>query len=86
MRAADRLGARLGEAEEAHLPLAHQVGHGADDVLDRDGRVHPVLVEQVNPIGAEPSERALHRLSDVRWPAVQGAAALPADVPPELGR
>jgi len=42
--APNRLFARLGEAEEADLPRAHQRRHRADDLFDRHGGVDPVVV------------------------------------------
>ena len=68
--AADRSLAGLGEAEEAHLALANEVGHRAHDVLDRHGGIDAVLVEQVDVVGAEAAQRALDRLADVLRPAV----------------
>ena len=70
VRAADRLLARLGQAEEAHLALAHELGHRADDVLDRHRGIDAVLVEQVDVVGAQPAQRAFDRLADVLGPAV----------------
>ena len=86
VRPPDGLDARLRQAEEARLALRHQVGHRADDVLDRDLRVYPVLVQQVDPVGLEPPERSLHRFPDVRRSAVEPAAFLLVDLPAELGR
>ena len=54
VRAADRLLAGLRESEKAHLPGAHQLGHRADDVLDRHGRIDAMLVEQVDVVGPQP--------------------------------
>ena len=71
----DGLRARLAQAEEPRLPLRDQLGHGADDVLDRHLGIHAVLVQQVDVVGAEPLERALHRLADVRRAAVEAASA-----------
>ena len=75
VRAADRLLAGLGEAEEADLALAHEVGHRAHDVLDRHGGVDAVLVEEVDAVGGEPAERALDGLADVLRPAVHARDA-----------
>src|SRR3712207_7002624 len=44
----DRRGAGLRQPEVADLPLLHQFGHGAHGVLDRDRRIHPVLVVEVD--------------------------------------
>ena len=48
VRAADRLRARLGQAEVPHLARRDQVLDGAGDVLDRHVRVDAVLVEEVD--------------------------------------
>ena len=52
---------RLGEAEVAHLALAHELGHGADRLLDRHRRVDAVLVVEVDVVDAEPLQRRLAR-------------------------
>ena len=83
--AADRLLARLGEAEEAHLPFAHELGHRADDILDRYGGVHAVLVQEVDVVRVEPAERALDSLADVRGPAVHPRNGAVLDLEAELG-
>src|SRR5690242_822519 len=68
--AANRLLSGFGQAEIAHLPLADEIGHGAHDLFDRDGAIDSVLIEEIDAIGLEAPERSLHRLTDVRWPAV----------------
>ncbi len=73
MRAANRLLARLGKTEEAHLPLPHEVRHGADDVLDRHCGIDAVLIEQVDVIRLQPAQRAFDRFADVCRPAVHSA-------------
>ena len=84
--AADRILASLGEAEEADLPLAHELGHRADDVLDRHSRVHAVLIEQVDPVGGEAAERALDGFADVCRAAVQPRdPAVRVELEAELG-
>jgi hypothetical protein len=66
----------------------HQIGQGADGVLDRHLRVHPVLVVQIDVLGAEPLERPLDRGPGVVRVPVDGAPAVAAAVreQPELGR
>src|SRR4051794_2975271 len=54
MRAADVLHARLRHPEVPHLAGLDQLLDGAGDVFDRDVRIDAVLVEQVDPVGAEP--------------------------------
>ena len=54
--AADRLHARLGQAEVADLALVDEFLDGAGDLLDRNVRVDPVLVEQVDHVGTQPLE------------------------------
>src|SRR6266542_4941022 len=70
---ADRLRARLREAEVLDLALADQLLHGARDVLDRHARVDAVLVEEVDHIDPESLERGLCDLLDVLGPAVEAA-------------
>ena len=76
MGAADVGDAGLRQAEVAHLALPDEVGDGAGDVLDRHGRIDPVLIEEVDMVGLEPLERAFHRLADVRRAAVEAGALL----------
>jgi hypothetical protein len=56
VRAPDRLLPRFRETEEARLPFAHDVGHGAHDILDWDGRIDAMLVEQVDAIRLEAAQ------------------------------
>ncbi len=53
--AADRPLARLGQAEEADLPFAHQLRHRADDILDRHRGIDAVLVQQIDVVRPEPA-------------------------------
>ena len=71
VRAANCPGGGLGQAEVAHLALRDQVLHGTGDVLDRHLGVDPVLVEEVDGVHAEPSERCLRDLADVLRAAVE---------------
>lgn len=88
--AADGGGTRFRKAERAHLALAHQLGHGADGVLDRYVRVDAVLVVEIDDICAEPLERGFrYRLRMLR-PAVDAPDRLDArhaglDAEAELG-
>ena len=58
---ADRLHARLGEAEVLDLALPDQLLHRPGHVLDRHVRVDAVLIEQVDDVDLEPLERAPRR-------------------------
>jgi hypothetical protein len=46
--------AGLGEAKVLDLALVDQLLDGAGDLLDRDVGIDPVLVEQVDAVGAKP--------------------------------
>jgi len=48
------------------LALGHQLGQGADGVLDGRVRVDPVLVVEVDAVGAQPLQGPLDRGPDVR--------------------
>ena len=61
MRAADRLRARLGEAEVLHLALLDQLLDRAGDVFDRHVRVDAMLIEQVDAVGPQALERRRRR-------------------------
>ena len=71
--AADRAGASLGQADVPDLALGDQIGQGADGLLDGRVRVDPVLVVQVDVVGAEPLEGALDGGADVGRAAVGDA-------------
>src|SRR5579871_6792570 len=84
--AADRVGGGLGEAEEPHLALLHELGHGADGLLDGDVRVHAVLVVEVDVLDPEPLQGGVACLAHVLGVAAdaQPLATLAANVA-ELG-
>jgi hypothetical protein len=87
VRAADRLYARLQEAEVAHLALLDQLLDGPGDLLDRHVGVDAVLVEQVDPVGAQPPQRVVYARADCLRAAVEpGLAAGAEEVEAELGR
>ena len=71
VRAADERLADFREPEKPHLSLADQVGHRADDVLDRHVGIGAMLVEQVDMVGVEPLQRSIHDLADVLGAAVE---------------
>jgi hypothetical protein len=85
-RPANRLLARLGQAEVAHFPLANEVAHGPHHVLDGNVLVHAVLVEEVDVVGLEAAQRPLDGLTDVLGPAVHADDLSVLDLEPELGR
>ena len=58
-RAAEGVGAGLGEADVAHLALLHQARHRADRLLDRHRAVDPVQVVDVDVVHAEARQAAL---------------------------
>jgi hypothetical protein len=87
MRAAQGLQSHLGQSPVQHFALFHQVLDGAGHVFDGHLRVDPVLVQQVDAVGAQALEHALDGLLDVCRPAVQAGQALAGleiDVPAEL--
>ena len=57
------------------LPSATSVGQSADGIFDGGLRVDPVLVVEIDVVGAEPLQRALDRGADVRRAAVDDARA-----------
>ena len=63
--AADRVRAGLGQADVQDLALGDQLGQRADGLLDGRVRVDPVLVVEIDVIGAEPLQGALDRGADV---------------------
>jgi hypothetical protein len=86
VRPADGARSGLGQAEVPHLARRDQFPDRSGDLLDRHLRVHPVLVQQVNPPGAQPPQRPVHRLPNVIRPAGQpGLAALAVEGEAELG-
>ena len=54
--AADRLRGGLGQPDVQDLALGDQLGQRADGLLDRGVRVDPVLVVEVDVVGAEPPQ------------------------------
>jgi hypothetical protein len=56
MGATDRGSGCLGQPEMHHLARVNQFLHGAGDILDRHLGVDPVLVVQVDVVGAKPAQ------------------------------
>ncbi len=54
--AADRLGGSLAQSDVEHLAFLDQLGHRADGLLDLDFRIDPMLVEEVDVVGAKALE------------------------------
>jgi DNA-binding transcriptional LysR family regulator len=86
VRPADRVLASLREAEVPDLALADELAHGADDVLDRHGLVHAVLVQQIDVVRLQTPERGVDDLAQVLGPAVQPHRLPLLDRKAELGR
>jgi len=80
--AADRLLSRLGKTEVANLSLAHEVGHRADDCLDRNLGIDAVLVEKIDVIGSQPLQRSFDCPANVL--AIQPYHLPVFDLPAEL--
>src|SRR5262249_26808946 len=73
MRPADGRCPGLADAEKAYLALADKLAHRADRVLDRNGRIDPMDVIEVDDIGLEPPEALLAGFADIFRPAVREA-------------
>ncbi len=83
VRAADRLHARLRQAEVFDLTGADQILDRTGDLFHRHVGVDAVLIKQVDPIGSEPLERSIGNLPDTFRPAVhprQGVPILEAEL------
>jgi hypothetical protein len=70
------LGARFAQAEVSHLSLLHQFRHGADGLFDGDVRIDAVLVEQVDMVDPQPSERTFAGIAHVSRTAVDVPSSL----------
>jgi hypothetical protein len=83
--ATDGVGTGLGQPELQHLPSLDEVFDGSGDVFDRDLGVDAVLVEQVDVVGAQPSQRALDGLGEVLGAAIEPGAGGAVVAEAELG-
>ena len=72
MGAPDRGGGRFGDAQVAHLASCHELGHGADGILDRHARVDAVDVIEVDHVGSEALEARLAGRAHIFRPPVGG--------------
>jgi hypothetical protein len=57
----------------AHLALLDELRHRADRLLDRDFRVHAMLVVEIDVVGAQALERAVDRAPNVIRGAIEVA-------------
>src|SRR5262249_35274066 len=70
MRPPEGAYAGLGQPGKADLPLLDQLPDCASHVLDRHGPIDSMLIEQVDPVGAQPAQATLDRFPDMLGPAV----------------
>ena len=87
MGPAQGLQTHLGQAPVQHLALRFQVFDGTGHILNRHLGINPVLVEQVNAVGAQALEHAFHGQLDMGRAADEARATragLQVDVPAEL--
>src|SRR5262249_49331923 len=75
MRPAEGRRRRLAQAEVTHLPLPHQLRHGADGLFNGDFGIDTVLVVEVDVIAPHPLSRALAGLAPVPRPAAYAPAS-----------
>ncbi len=81
----------LAQSEMTYLARGYKVCHGSNDVFDRDRRIYPVLIEQIDGIDVQALEGLLDHFADVARPAVDPDHALQPvtmrqDLESELGR
>ena len=65
VRLADLRGREVRGADVAHLPSRHELVQRAQGLLDRRDPVRPVVLVEVDVVGAEPLQRGLDRAADV---------------------
>ena len=73
MRPPDGRRPGLADAEKAYFALADKLAHRADRVLDRNGRIDPMDVIEVDDVGLEPPEPLLAGFAHIFRPAVREA-------------
>src|SRR5207248_6426574 len=79
----DLLALEVREADEADLPILHELVEGAHRLLERDGAVRPVHEIDVDVVGAEVLEGLVDR-GEGSLPAAVPKVRLVAVVHPEL--
>jgi hypothetical protein len=84
--AADRLHAGFGQPEVLDLAFANQVLQRTRDVLDRDVRVHAVLIEEIDAVGPEALQRCLSHIANVRRTAIEACLLAVLELEPEFRR
>ena len=77
--------AGLGKTEKPRLALFDQLAGRAGHVLYRHRWIDAVLIEQVDKVGAKPSQTALHRLKDMLGPAVHADDPVAVETRAKLG-
>src|SRR6516162_8913578 len=71
MGPSDRRSTGFTDPQMAHLPLSHEVTHGADCVLDRNSRVDPMDVVEVDDFRLKASQALLAAGPDVLRPTIR---------------
>jgi hypothetical protein len=59
-----------------HLSLPYQILHGAGHVLDRNIGIDAMLIEEIDPVGAEALERGVGHGSNSLGPTVEPLAGV----------
>ena len=83
---ADRIGARLGQAEMAHFAFFNEARHRTDRFFDRYIGVDPMLVVEIDCIDPEPFQRTFTGPADIFRRAVDAAKAVLVKGKAEFGR
>ena len=65
----------MAQPERPDLARRDELGHGPRGLLDGHARVEPVVVVDVDPVGAEPGQARFARGGDVLGAAVEGLPA-----------
>ena len=82
-----KLGNRdLAQTQVQHLAFGHQFRHGSDRFFDRDGRIHPVLVVEIEAVGAEPRQGTRTARLDMSRPTIDFDASAGCRHQSELAR
>ena len=85
VRAANRFFAGFRQTEETHFTFAYEIGHCADDVLDRHGAIDAMLIQQIDMAGGEPPQRIFNYFANVCRPAIDTSDAAVLDLETKLG-